>query len=107
MTPLIKIPCTELQHLYEDERMTTVQLGIRYGCSITTISKRLHTCGVAVRSARFQAREIPEDELRRMYVDEHLPVAVIAQYFDVSVNTIYNRRRSYGLPRRRDAAAKT
>lgn len=102
----ISIPCTELQHLYEDERMTTIQLSARYGCSITTISKRLHTCGIAVRSARFQARVIPEDELRRMYVDERLPVAVIAQYFGVAVNTIYNRRRSYGLPRRRDAVTK-
>ena len=106
MPTSIEISCTELQYLYEDERMTTIQLSARYGCSITTISKRLHTCGVAVRSSRFQARVIPEAELRRLYVDEGLPVAVIAQHFGVAVNTIYNRRRSYDLPRRRDTMAK-
>ena len=95
------LPCAELQRLYEDERMTTIQLSARYGCSVTTVSKRLHACGVAVRSGRYQARLIPEDELRRLYVEERLQVALIARHFAVSINTIYNRRRSYGLPSRR------
>lgn len=98
MSRRISIPCGELQRLYEVEHLGTVALARRYGCSPTTVSKCLRNCGIAVRASRFQARHVPADELRRLYMIERLPVRAIAQHFGVSQSTIGNRRRAFGIP---------
>jgi DNA-directed RNA polymerase specialized sigma24 family protein len=98
MASSIPLPCDELRQLYEDERLTTVQLGARYNCSPATISNRLRRCGVRLRDARYRALHIPAGELRRLYLEEGRSVVEIARHFGVSSGTIYNRCRAYGLP---------
>ena len=100
MTRRIPIDCTELRHLYEDERLGIVILAQHYKCSPTTISKRLHACGVRVRPSRFQPVYVPADELRRLYTVERLPIREIARRLGVSIGTINNRRRTLGIPKR-------
>ncbi|NJM07862.1 hypothetical protein HC891_19215 [Candidatus Gracilibacteria bacterium] len=96
----IVIDCTELRHLYCDESCTMRELAERYRCSTATISVRLRNCGIEARSGRFEARDIPEAQLRRLYLVERQPLVQIAAHFGVSVATLYNRRRAYGMPTR-------
>jgi transcriptional regulator of aromatic amino acid metabolism len=103
----IPIACEELRRLYEHEKMGIVSLAQRYGCSPSTISNRLHHCGIPVRSSRFQPRHVPPDELRRLYEDERLPLKEIASRLGVSVSTIGNRRRALGIPPRSPQAQRT
>ena len=93
------IPCDELQSAYAEGYSSTT-IAQRYRCSPTTIIKYLRRCGLPIRPSRFLAREIPEATLRRLYLEEHLPVVVIAAYFGVSVSTINNTRRRYNIPTR-------
>ena len=96
------IPCDELRSAYAEGHSSTA-ITQRYRCSPTTIIKYLRRCGLPIRSSRFQARSIPETALRRLYLEERLPLAVIATYFGVSISTINNKRRRYNIsirPRR-------
>lgn len=103
MPPAPVLPCDELRELYERERLTTIQIAARYGCSPTTAANWLRRCGIALRDARYQRRHIPAHELERLYLIEQFPIAGIAQHFAVSVGTIYNRLRAYQIPPRRNA----
>lgn len=94
------IPYEELRHLYVEARMTTIEIARYYGCSPTTISFRMKRYGIAARAAHFQPAQITEEVLRRLYVEERLPIDVIAQQLGVSVGTIHNYRRALGIPRR-------
>jgi len=77
-------------------------LAERYGCSSATIANRLRACGVVARSGRYEARYIAEEALRQLYLIDRLPMAVIAAHFGVSIATLYNRRRAYGMPTRKE-----
>lgn len=98
MAQRISIPCDELRRLYEDERQGTIAIAAHYGCSPATISTYLRRCSIAARPSRFQPIDLPADELRRLYLDERLPIAEIARRFGVSTSTISNRRRALHLP---------
>jgi hypothetical protein len=86
---------------------STPALARRYGCSPATIAKRLRAAGVALRDARFRALPVAEGALRRLYLDERLPIAAIAAALGISASTVGNKRRAYGIPirPRRGAAA--
>ncbi|MCG8348292.1 MAG: hypothetical protein MI924_11000 [Chloroflexales bacterium] len=94
----IEISCAELRQLYEGERLGVVAIAARYSCSSTTISLRLRDCGVPTRETRFQPRKIPHNELRQLYEVEHWSIKAIARHFGVSISTIGNRRRMFGIP---------
>ncbi len=96
----VAIDCTELRHLYEEQKLSTVILSRRYTCSPTTISKHLRACGIPVRPSRFQPVYVPADELRQLYEVERLPIREIAQRLGISTGTIANRRRTLGIPNR-------
>jgi DNA-directed RNA polymerase specialized sigma24 family protein len=104
MRPAPVLPCDELRRLYEGERLTTLQIATRLGCSPTTAANRLRRCGVALRDARYQQRQIPIEELARLYVAEQWPIKAIAQHFGVSAGTIHNRLRAHQIPSRKRAA---
>ena len=76
------------------------RLSLRYGCSPATIAKRLRAQGVPMRATRFRPVSVPREELERLYVRERLPLSTIAQRLGVSVSTIGNKRREYGIPAR-------
>lgn len=101
MARRVEVNCDEVRQLYEDQNVGIVPLAQRYGCSPTTIAKRLHKCGVKMRNSRFQLRPVSPDELRLFYEVERLPIKEIAERLGVSVSTIGNRRRELGIPVRR------
>lgn len=92
------IACDELRHHYAEEQQGIVALAQHYGCSPTTIAHRLRACGIPVRVSRFQACHVPAEVLTQLYLVEQLPIAEIARRLGVSVSTINNRRRAFGLP---------
>lgn len=97
MPARIDLPCDELVQRYANGD-STIRLAAQYRCSPTTVAKRLHACGAVLRPSRFQASHVPEAELRRLYLDQHLPITAIAAHFAVSVSTIGNKRRRYHIP---------
>lgn len=94
------ISCADLRTWYEAEQLSVATIAQRVGCSPATISNRLRRCAIPTRSGRFQTIAIDPQELRRLYLDEALPLAVIATTFHVSVGTINNRLRAFGIPTR-------
>lgn len=95
----VVLPCAELVTRYTAGESTTI-LARDYHCSPTTIAKVLRECGATVRSSLFQPIEIDEAMLRRLYLDERLPITTIAARFGVSVTTVGNKRRDGGIPPR-------
>jgi hypothetical protein len=93
----IDIPSDELAAAYR-AGWSTPALARRYGCSPATIAKRLRAAGIALRDARFHAIPVAEAALRRLYLDEQLPIAAIAAALGVSSSTVGNKRRAYGIP---------
>ena len=93
----IDIPSDELAAAYL-AGWSTPALARRYGCSPATIAKRLRAAGIALRDARFHAIPVAEAALRRLYLDEQLPIAAIAAVLGVSASTVGNKRRAYGIP---------
>jgi hypothetical protein len=93
----IDIPCDELGAAYL-AGVGTPALARRYGCTPTTIAKRLRAAGITLRDARFTSIAVAEGTLRRLYLDERLPIAAIAVTLGVSASTIGNKRRAYGIP---------
>lgn len=94
------IGCDELRRLYEEERLSVAAIAAQAGCSPPTVSRWLRRCGISTRSGRFTACEIQPELLRQLYLEECLPLRLIAARLGVSVGTIHNRRRALGLPPR-------
>jgi hypothetical protein len=100
MAGQIQLTCEELRRLYLDERMGVARIGAVAGCSASTISIRLRRCGIPTRSGRFRRAEVPKEQLEQLYLAEALPLREIAARLGVSVGTVSNRLRAYGIPRR-------
>ena len=96
----IPLPCQELHHLYLEEGLSMSVIGARLGCSAATIANRLRNCGIPTRSGRFVARPIERALIEQLYNQEGLPLATIAARLGVSISTVHNRRRAYGIPAR-------
>jgi hypothetical protein len=92
--------CEELHRLYLDQALGVVAVGAVLGRSPSTISGWLRRCGIPTRSGRFREREVSRSALERLYSVELLPLPVIALRLGVSIGTINNRRRAYGIPKR-------
>lgn len=95
----LNLSCDTLRIAYESGQ-TTTDLAHTYDCCPTTIANHLRQCGVILRTARFQPLVLPQPTLRRLYLEEQLPLKDIAAHFGVSISTIGNKRRSYGIPSR-------
>jgi hypothetical protein len=109
MARAIDIPSGELVAAYLAGFSTPV-LARRYACSPATIAKRQRAAGIALRDARFHKVPVAESTLRRLYLDEQLPIAAIAAALGVSASTVGNKRRAYVIPirpRRPAAMAET
>jgi uncharacterized protein YjcR len=105
MAGQVYLTCEELRRLYLDEGLGVARIGAAVGYSASTISSWLRRCGIPTRSGRFRPAEVPRELLERLYLAESLPLREIAALLGVSVGTISNRLRAYGVPRRGRLAA--
>src|SRR5690242_3801608 len=97
MAHSMDLPCEDLASRYQAGH-STISLARQHGCSPTTIAKRLRACGITLRDARYAPIPVSEGLLRKLYLEERLPLGVIAACLGVSVGTVSNRRRSYNIP---------
>ena len=76
-------------------------------CNGLRSNQRYHT---KRRAAGFERKKlwreiVPEDVLRRLYVDERKPIDIICKELDTCVFTVYKAIKGYSIPRRRDELA--
>ena len=95
----LNLPCNALQTAYESGQ-TTTELASTYGCCPTTIANHLRQCGIKLRSTRFRSVVLPKATLQQLYQQKKMPLKEIAAYFGVSISTVGNKRRLYGIPSR-------
>lgn len=99
-------PCAELRQLYDEERLSQAAIGLRLGCSAATVASWMRRCAIPAREGRFQARPLPRALLEELYCSRRLTLAAIAAQLGVSVSTVHNWRRAYGIPARGRRAAR-
>jgi hypothetical protein len=92
--------CDDLRRRYVEQGQTARQISLAYGCSASTIIRELAKCGIARRSGRYERIALDIDRVRQLYLDERLPLKIIARQFGVSVSTVSARLRAAGVPRR-------
>lgn len=100
MPTRIVLSCEDLGRLYIDEGLSIARIAAILGCSAATISNRMRACGITARAGRFQARPVSRALIEQFYRDEALTIPVIAARLGISVGTLHNRRRAYGIPPR-------
>jgi hypothetical protein len=96
----VQISCDELRRRYLELGQTARQIGDAYGCSASTIVRRLDGCGIPRRGGRYRAGTVDEALLRQLYLGDRLPLRAIAERFGVSAATIGARLRAAGVPKR-------
>lgn len=99
MSQRLNLPCADLLARYQAGQTTTA-LAQHYRCSPTTIANQLRRCGATLRSSRFVPVAVSPELLRRLYEAEHLPLREIAARLGLSVSSVNNKRRLYGIPLR-------
>jgi hypothetical protein len=99
MASRLQLNCEELCEAYA-AGLTVKALAYIHQCNPATMSRHLRRCGVVMRNGRFKTANVPEDELRRLYLTERLTISRIAAHFAVSTSTIGNKRRLYNITRR-------
>lgn len=96
----ISVCCEELRRLYVEEGLSQARIAAIFGCSAATISNRMRRCGIRARIGRFQSRPPPMALLVGLYSEQRLPLPAIAARLGISVGTVHNWRRAYGIPTR-------
>jgi transposase len=98
-----RVSQAELRRLYEQERLTPAEIGVRVGRSGRTIRVWLQQAGIPLGPHRERPRRHPPPattDLRRCYYQERLTAAELAARYGVSASTARRWLRDAGLPRR-------
>lgn len=97
---------TELVRLYVEERHTTVELGARFGVDPKTVGRHLQHLNVTLRPQGGGAPPLPNgvtvEDVRRLYIDEHLSIRSIGTRFNISPRQVSTALKEGGhTPRSR------
>ena len=111
----VNISDQQLRELYVKKRLSAADIARKFGCTDTTIYRRLDAAGIPRRStSEAQAlawvhgkctpkpRTIPltDKQLREMYIDEQMSISDIARRVGCSPMTVSQRLRAAGIPTR-------
>ncbi len=92
---------TELEDLYENQKLTTYQIAEKYGCCQATIWKRLKEFSIKARSPNELRANIPSKEtLETFYIQAKLSTWEIEKRFGFSRGTVHVKLKEYGIKRR-------
>jgi len=96
----------ELNDLYTDQRMSLEEIGRRNGASKATVAGLAREYGIRRRTPAENHPPLPADSdwLREQYMTSNRPLADIAAELGISVTSLTRRRRTLGIPSRRQQA---
>jgi hypothetical protein len=90
-----------LRRMYEEQGLTTYQIGDQIGVSDQTIATWLREAGADVRVGQFQALPRPAtEELRWLYERERLTTWELADHYNVAQATVLGWLQQVGIPTR-------
>jgi biotin operon repressor len=97
----IDIPEDLLQRLYYEEGLSQAKIAKRIGCDERVIRDRMREFGMEPKSpADYKWLNIPESLLRKLYCQDGLSLAQIAEQLGCSQTVILRRLQAYGVDRR-------
>lgn len=83
-----RLPKEHLEYLYQDRRMTTMEIANLYNVKPCTVSLRLKEEGLAVRGNRL---DVPLVKIVRYYIENNRSVSRTARHFKCAYTTIRNK----------------
>lgn len=97
----LTIPEDELSEMYVDRGMTITEIAEKFDCHNATISNKLREFGIEAKGPNHgRAIQIPEDELRELYVEEEWTTYELGEHYDCDPTVIERRLRWYGIEER-------
>lgn len=99
------ISCDELMRLYSEELLSAPQIAEHFNCSVGTIYSYLEEYEIPTRSMSDAAKLdrgiiISREMLNKLYVDDQLSFAEIAEMYQCSTTTIHRRLKACGIEAR-------
>jgi len=104
-------PKEKLEDLYLEKRLSTVDIGEKYGVCHKVVSRWLRHHNILVRSLSEAHKGIPspkkinisKEKLKRLYCDEGLCLREIAEKYGTSEQVVWKRMVEYDISRRKSA----
>lgn len=87
-----------LNHLYKDHDLLQNEISDVFNCSKTTIKTWFNKNDISVNRYKY---EMPEEELKMLYVEEERSMEDIAEYYGCSYLAVRNRIENYGIEKRK------
>ena len=90
----------EIVTMYRDEKKSCREIGVEFGCSRETVRKILLDANVSVSGkgrAGGRPRNLDTEKVRRLYVEDNLPIIEIANKVNAAANTVSNVLKSLGV----------
>lgn len=101
----LELPEDTLRELYVEAGLTTAQIAVRFDCHPSTIGHRLNEYDIPTDGRNHgHAVDIPEDELRRLYVDEGKTIYELAERYECDPTVVERRLGWYGIETRHTSA---
>ena len=101
---LAHVSSEELYRLYNEQELTTKEIGELFGVSDEVVRYRMKQLGIPRRGKPWSPQEVREqlncETLERLYVVEGLSMAEIGQRFGVGETTVHSRLEKCGIARR-------
>jgi hypothetical protein len=96
----------ELNDLYANQKLSLKEIGRRHGVSRVTVARLAREYGIRMRTPAENHPPIPVDRdwLYEQYWSRNRPLAGIAAELGISVTNLTRRRRTLGIPSRRQQA---
>lgn len=106
---------SDLRGLYQDRKLSISKIAKIYGCSYTTVWKRMEKFSIKPRTLSEANKlnmltrkiDIPVDQLKDLYKRQKLSVLKIARLFNCHHSTILDRMKEYHIKRRNLTEANT
>lgn len=104
---MVDIPKDELIELYVYKRLSSRKIGEIYNVNKSTVLRKLKKFDISRRktSEALTKYKISKEVLKRLYIDEKIPMTKIAEMFGCSERTIANKLNQFNVPIRSKSEA--
>lgn len=97
----LDIPEKDLRELYLEKEMSSNKIADKFGCSKSTILKRLKKYNIPRRKKGPKRRDdITKEILEKLYIKEELSTREIAEKLDTGRSTVYSKLKKYEIQTR-------